>query len=89
MEDVQTCMAGIQASRKDYLPGEAVSADETAVLFGLPPSHQYVPEGARRGSTAHGDEKARYTSMQMGDEHRRDATTGSGRPTPKMGRKLY
>jgi hypothetical protein len=68
VEDVQTCMAGIHASRKNYLPGEAVSADETAVLYGLPPSHQYVPEGARRGSAAHGDEKSRYTSMQMGDD---------------------
>ena len=57
VEDVQTCMAGIHASRKNYLPGEAVSADETAVLYGLPPSHQYVPEGTRRGSAAHGDDR--------------------------------
>ena len=68
VDEVQVVMADIALARSKYLPGETVSADETACLYGLAPKNQYVPEDARRGSAPDGDEKSRFTSMQTGDD---------------------
>jgi hypothetical protein len=69
VEEVQKTMGDIAETKTsgDFRNDETVSADETAVLYGLQPKNQYVPEGDGRGSAPASDEKARYTSMQAGD----------------------
>jgi hypothetical protein len=69
IEEVQSTMADIAETKTsgDFRDDETISADETAVLYGLQPKNQYVPEGDGRGSAPASDEKARYTSMQAGE----------------------
>ena len=67
IEVVQERMNAIAATQSKYKADETISADETAVLYGLQPKNQYVPTGATRGEAPDSDEKSRYTSMQAGD----------------------
>ena len=50
-----------------FPPSHTWSADETAMMFGAQPKNQYVGEDSRRGSVPDSDDKARFTSMQMGN----------------------
>ena len=49
-----------------FMPGEVISADETGVMFGAPPKHQYIHESADRAVAPESDEKARFTALLWG-----------------------
>lgn len=51
-----------------YADDEVVSADETAVRFGVKPLNHYVPKTADRATAPDHDDKARYTFMLFGDK---------------------
>ena len=67
-EVIQARMADIQKKIEDgnYQSSQVLSGDETAMLFGLPPKNQYIPESAERAVTPAADEKARFTTFIFG-----------------------
>ena len=68
-EQVRERMGAIQKTIVDggYAPDQVHSSDETGMIWGAGPKHQYIPDTADRASTPPGDEKSRFTSLETGD----------------------
>lgn len=65
---VRAVMADIhQVIEENEFCGEnTLNADETGIFFGAPPKHQFIPESASRAAAPASDEKARFTTLEMG-----------------------
>lgn len=59
---------------EEYCGDQVASADETGIFYGAPPKNQYIPTDADRGVAPECDEKARFTTLEMG--------LSSGKMTP-------
>jgi hypothetical protein len=64
--EIRKHMAAVQEVLKTFAVCQRKNADETGILYGEKPKHQYVPEGTPRGSAPDCDDKARFTCMLSG-----------------------
>lgn len=67
-EQIQVHMEAIQdvIVEEEYCEDQVASADETGIFYGAPPKNQYIPSDADRACAPESDEKARFTSLEMG-----------------------